>query len=131
MRVLIAEEDPSLRRALERIVDREPGIETVTVIGSSAQGEMVLALTRDLRPDVVLLPLHQPLEGMVEVARALQTEFPTLSVIGIVKNVALVVTPDAASAFSSVISTQRLDLLTDALYECLARARTRINAVAA
>jgi len=67
IRVLIACGDTLVRAGLHALLDAEPDI---AVAGSAADGEEALALAGELRPDVLLIDVTLPDDG-VEVARQL------------------------------------------------------------
>ncbi len=62
IRVLVVDDSPLVRRAIEKLLDADPG---VTVVGTAADGLDALAKIRDLRPDVVTLDVLMPrLDGL-------------------------------------------------------------------
>jgi DNA-binding NarL/FixJ family response regulator len=52
MRILIADEQPKVRFALRVLLDRQPDLE---IVGETADADGLLALTRSLCPELVLL----------------------------------------------------------------------------
>jgi len=57
IRVLIAEDQPLMRRGLRTVLELEPGFE---VVGEAATGEDAVARARALEPDVVLMDVQMP-----------------------------------------------------------------------
>jgi DNA-binding NarL/FixJ family response regulator len=57
IRVLVVDDHPIVRQGLRSYLSRREGIE---VVGDAGDGESAVALTADLRPDVVLMDLAMP-----------------------------------------------------------------------
>ena len=57
VRVLIVDDSPSMRAALERIVSRDPDLE---VIGQAPEPHTARQMIKDLNPDVVTLDIEMP-----------------------------------------------------------------------
>jgi two-component system chemotaxis response regulator CheB len=69
IRVLVVDDSPLVRRSLEAILERDPGI---VVVGSAIDGMEALAKIRALRPDVVTLDVLMPrLDGIKVLACAM------------------------------------------------------------
>ncbi|MFE3443376.1 response regulator [Nocardia sp. NPDC059180] len=67
IRVLIADDHSAIRAGLRMILDAAEGIE---VIGEAADGDVAVAQTRALRPDVVLMDVRMPgVDGITATGR--------------------------------------------------------------
>ncbi|GAA0943089.1 response regulator transcription factor [Nonomuraea longicatena] len=68
IRVLVADDQPAVRRAFRTILGAEPDIE---VVGEAADGQAALAAVRELRPDVVVADIRMPRMDGLELTRLL------------------------------------------------------------
>ncbi|MER7669639.1 response regulator transcription factor [Kitasatospora sp. NPDC096128] len=68
VRVLIADDQEAVRRAVRRILDAQPDIE---VVGEAVDGVAALELAAELRPDVALVDIRMPRLDGLEVTRRL------------------------------------------------------------
>ncbi|MBB2912079.1 DNA-binding NarL/FixJ family response regulator [Streptosporangium becharense] len=68
IRLVIADDQAMIRAGLRMVVETAPGIE---VVGEAADGEEALAVTRRLRPDVLLMDIAMPHLGGLDAARRL------------------------------------------------------------
>lgn len=75
-RVLIADDHKLVLEGIKRIVESE-----CTVAGVATTGQEILAMVRDLRPDVVLLDMALPLLNGIEVARKLKAMQSTAKIV--------------------------------------------------
>ena len=73
IRVLIVDDSPLVRRAIERLLDADPG---VSVVGTAADGLEALAKVRALHPDVVTLDVLMPRLDGLKVLACLMRESP-------------------------------------------------------
>src|SRR5690606_26257959 len=78
VRILLVDDSPFARRALERMLSQAPGLE---VVGQAEHGVEALELNEALAPDVMVLDLDMPnLDGLVVLA-ALQGAPSTPAVV--------------------------------------------------
>jgi DNA-binding NarL/FixJ family response regulator len=71
IRVVVADDQELVRSGFAMILDAQPDIE---VVGEAGDGAEAVALTRALRPDVVLLDVRMPVMDGIEAARAVTAE---------------------------------------------------------
>jgi DNA-binding NarL/FixJ family response regulator len=68
LRCLIVDDSDGFIRAATELLEREGA----TVVGAAADGEVIVALARETRPDVVLIDLDLGVESGIDVARRLE-----------------------------------------------------------
>jgi DNA-binding NarL/FixJ family response regulator len=80
IRVLLADDQALVRAGFRALLDAQEGI---AVVGEAADGEQAVALTVDLRPDVVLMDIRMPvLDGLAATRRiAADDRLPGVRVI--------------------------------------------------
>ena len=71
VRVLVADDEALLRAGLRAILETADG---VRVVGEAADGEQAVALSREERPDVVLMDVQMPRLGGLDAARLILAE---------------------------------------------------------
>jgi DNA-binding NarL/FixJ family response regulator len=78
IRVLIADDHPTLREGLRAILDTQPDID---VVGEAATGQQAVDRAAVLRPDIVLMDLEMPELDGVEATRLIHERLPETRVI--------------------------------------------------
>ncbi len=78
IQILIADDHGVLRAGLRTLLNAEPNLE---VVGEASDGDTVLRLANELRPDIVLLDISMPGPGGIEVTRQLKESLPELRVL--------------------------------------------------
>lgn len=78
LRVVIADDQASVREGLVLLLGGLPDIE---VVGAAADGEQALALVAEHRPDAILLDLHMPVLDGISTTRRLAAEHPGVAVV--------------------------------------------------
>jgi DNA-binding NarL/FixJ family response regulator len=76
-RVLIVDDDPSIRRGLRSLLQDE-GLE---VVGEALDGAGAVAAADESKPDLVFMDLRMPVMGGIEATRLITEAFPTVQVI--------------------------------------------------
>jgi NarL family two-component system response regulator LiaR len=77
-RILIADDHPLMREALRAAVEDEPDLE---VVGEAADGKEVVALARELDPDVILMDLLMPGMDGLEATVAILARQPEIKIL--------------------------------------------------
>jgi DNA-binding NarL/FixJ family response regulator len=80
IRVLTADDQRVVREGLALILGLLPGVE---VVGAAADGDEVVKLAHELKPDVVLMDLRMPRRDGIEATRALREQLPSIKVIAL------------------------------------------------
>lgn len=70
IRLVVAEDDPLARMAIESYVSR---VDDITIIGTATDGAPALELVKTLKPDVLLTDIHMPQMNGVELIRRVFT----------------------------------------------------------
>jgi len=78
LRVVIADDQASVREGLVLLLGGLPGIE---VVGAAADGEQALALVAEHQPDAILLDLHMPVLDGIGATRRLTAEHPGVAIV--------------------------------------------------
>jgi DNA-binding NarL/FixJ family response regulator len=78
IRVLIADDHPFFRDGLRVLLEATPDTE---LVGEATDGEEVLVLAAESKPDVVLMDLHMPGLGGIEATRKILKELPETSIL--------------------------------------------------
>jgi DNA-binding NarL/FixJ family response regulator len=76
--VLLADDQPLIRAGFRMLLEEQPDI---TVIGEAADGAEAIRLTRQLRPDVVLMDVRMPGTDGIEATRRIVAETPESRVL--------------------------------------------------
>ena len=78
LRVVIADDQASVREGLVLLLDGLPGID---VVGAAADGEQALELVAEHQPDAILLDLHMPVLDGIGATRRLVAEHPDVAIV--------------------------------------------------
>jgi DNA-binding NarL/FixJ family response regulator len=78
LRIVIADDQASVREGLVLLLGGLPGIE---VVGAAADGEQALRLVAEHKPDAILLDLHMPVLDGIGTTRRLAAEHPGVAVV--------------------------------------------------
>jgi DNA-binding NarL/FixJ family response regulator len=78
LRLVIADDQASVRQGLVLLLDAVPDIE---VVGAAADGEQALGLVAEHHPDAILLDLHMPVLDGIGAIRRLTAEHPEVAIV--------------------------------------------------
>ena len=78
LRVLVADDHPLLRESLRRILDDEEDME---VVAEASDGEEVVKLASELKPDVVVMDIVMPKLSGIEATRKIKEIVPDVAVL--------------------------------------------------
>ena len=78
LRVVIADDQASVREGLVLLLGGLPGID---VVGAAADGEQALELVAEHQPDAILLDLHMPVLDGIGATRRLTAEHPGVAIV--------------------------------------------------
>ncbi|MEU9080571.1 response regulator transcription factor [Kitasatospora sp. NPDC048538] len=80
IRVLIADDQPLVRRGLSLILSPDPALE---VVGEAQDGAQAVELARRLRPDVVVMDIRMPVLDGIGASRELAATVPDCKVLAL------------------------------------------------
>ncbi len=80
IRVLIADDEESVREALSDLVSSDPSME---LVGTAADADQAIALALDRKPDVALIDVKMPAGGGPRAAREIRTGSPQTHVVAL------------------------------------------------
>jgi DNA-binding NarL/FixJ family response regulator len=78
LRIIVADDQASVREGLVLLLGGLPGIE---VVAAAANGEEAIELVAEHQPDAILLDLHMPVLDGTETTRRLTAEYPQVAVV--------------------------------------------------
>ena len=78
IRVLLADDQPTIRQGLRLRLGLEPDID---VVGEASDGNDAVALATHLRPDVVIMDIAMPILDGIDATRELRTHAPSSAVV--------------------------------------------------
>ncbi|MGH3208662.1 MAG: response regulator [Trebonia sp.] len=78
LRIIVADDQASVREGLVLLLGGLPGIE---VVASAANGEQAIERVAEHQPDAILLDLHMPVLNGTEATRRLSAEYPRVAVV--------------------------------------------------
>lgn len=117
MRVLLIDNHQLVRQVLARALAAEPDL---VVVGQGTTGQEAIELTRQLKPEVVLINVRLTGLSGVDATRTILADFPWISVIGmtLVENEAEGQAIRAAGAVACISKSGPLEDLLAAIRAC-------------
>jgi len=79
-RVLIVDDHRAFRDGLKAVLDRQADME---VVGVAEDGEKAVAMTRELRPDVILMDVKMPVMDGAEATGRILAEMPGMKILAL------------------------------------------------
>jgi len=80
IRIVLADDHRILREGLRSLLAQQPD---VTVVGEASDGESVVALARELRPDLIIMDVVMPGTDGIAATRRIRAECPETKVIAL------------------------------------------------
>lgn len=121
VRVVVVDDQPTIRLGLTMILDNEPDI---TVVGEAADGQDALAVVRTTHPDVVLMDIRMPRLDGVEATRLITAD----PVLADVRTIVLTTFNDEEYLFGALRAGASAFLLKDVDPATLITAIHRVHA---
>ena len=78
IRILIVDDHPLMREALENAIQAEPDMQ---VIGQAGSGKEAVMLTHELQPDLIIMDLLMPEMDGVEATKIILAEYPKAKIL--------------------------------------------------
>ncbi len=77
-RILIADDHPLLREALCQVLSKEQDME---VVGKASDGEEVVIMASQLKPDIVIMDIIMPKFDGIEASKKIKTTAPNIAIL--------------------------------------------------
>jgi DNA-binding NarL/FixJ family response regulator len=78
VKVLLADDHKIMRDELRALIEKQSGME---VVAEAENGRTAIRLTREFRPDVIVMDIHMPEVNGIEATRRIVEEFPGTKVV--------------------------------------------------
>ena len=78
--IIVAEDHPIIRQCIRLIIDRDP--DTI-LIGETANGQEVVTLAQELRPEIIIMDIMLPTINGIEATRQIRKLLPEIKVIAV------------------------------------------------
>ena len=119
VRILIADDHELVRQGMRAILSREPGW---VVCGEATTGAQALALTLELKPDILILDIGLPDMNGLEVTRRVRSALPVaVLIVTVFEDDQVVQEAITAGASGYVLKADAGRILADAVHAILRR----------
>jgi DNA-binding NarL/FixJ family response regulator len=122
--VLLVDDRQIVREGLASLLHAQPDIE---IVGEAGDGQAAIELTRQLRPDVVIMDVTMPRLNGIAATRRIVAEFPKVRVIGLSmhEEADLDLAMRQAGAIAYLSKDGPFDLLISTIYSCVRSAKPK------
>ncbi len=79
-KILIADDHGILRQGISSLIEKHADMQ---VVGEADNGLMVVEMTRQLRPDIVIMDVSMPVLNGIEATRQIKSELPDVKVLAL------------------------------------------------
>lgn len=79
-RILIVDDHALFRDGLKMLINHEPDLE---VAGEAENGQKAVHLSRELKPDIILMDVKMPVMDGVEATRRIMAEMPGMKILAL------------------------------------------------
>jgi len=83
LRIVLAENHKTVREGIKLLVDSQPDME---VIGEAGDGEAVIALAKELDPDIVLMDISMPILNGLKATKKLRSLCPQVKILTLTRH---------------------------------------------
>ena len=80
LRIIIADDHEVVREGLQIMISK---IDSIEIIGEASSGTELIALTRKLQPDVILVDVKMPRCNGIEATKVIKKEFPHIGIVAL------------------------------------------------
>lgn len=80
IRIVIVDDHPLVREGLRKVLELE---QDLLVVDEAGDGQGAINMTRNLKPNVVLMDINMPGTNGIEATRVIKREFPSIGIIAL------------------------------------------------
>ena len=112
-RILLADDQRATRKIIAAVISNQPGMK---VVAEADNGLEAFKMTRELKPDVIIMDINMPILNGIDATRLIAADFPEIKILG------LSIYSDCQFVGSMLDAGAAGYLLKDQVYEELIRA---------